>query len=443
MKKIQNIKALPGFAELNPGDQITFNNFKKIIAETYEKYGFIPLDTPTIEREEILFAKTGGDTAQEVYKIKKGDNDLALRFDLTVPLARYVAANYSEINFPFRRYQIEKVFRGERSQKGRFREFYQCDIDIIGDGGLDLKNDAEIPSVIYSVLSKLNIGPFVIKINNRKILTGFIDSFGFSDRATEVLRIVDKKAKITQEEMVNQLAEIGLNQNQIASLYELITLSGSNQAILEKLEALKIENQEFLQGIDELKQVISFIDLFNIPKDYYQIDISISRGLDYYTGTVYETYSVDYPEFGSICSGGRYENLAEFYTSKKLPGVGISIGLTRLFYQMKEAKLINGDAKTSSEVLILPLVQDLTEVVKLANNLRRSNIKTEIYLEDQNMKKKMNYANKIGVQYVLLMGEDEIKSGKLSLKNMRNGEQVSLTEKELVSLLKSLRLKKL
>jgi histidyl-tRNA synthetase len=441
-KKIKNIKSLPGFLELNPADQILFNDIKKNISDIYEKYGFTPLDNATIERSEILFAKAGGDTEKEIYRIKKGDNDLALRFDLTVPLSRYVAANYNEITFPFRRYQIEKVFRGERPQKGRFREFYQCDIDIVGDGILDLKNDAEIASIIYSVFSKLNIGPFVIKINNRKILTGFMESLDLKKQSEEILRIIDKLEKIGKEKVEKLLKDLKIDDDKIKQIFELILIEGSDKEILVKLSNLNIDNVEFQDGVSELNQVVDFLDLFNIPNDYYKIDLKTVRGLDYYTGTVYETFSVDYPEFGSICSGGRYENLSEYYTDKKLPGVGVSIGLTRLFSQLKKSGALDSNVKSVADLLILPVTDKMEVPVRIANDLRRQNVKTEIYLEDKPIKKKFNYADKKGFEYVLIIGDDEINKREYTLKNMKNGEQKTVPEKEIVGLIRSLDYKK-
>jgi len=441
-KKIKNIKSLPGFLELNPADQMVFNDYKKKIAETYEKYGFIPLDNATVERSEILFAKAGGDTEKEIYRIKKGDNDLALRFDLTVPLARYVAANYNEITFPFRRYQIEKVFRGERPQKGRFREFYQCDIDIVGEGFLDLKNDAEVASIIYSIFSKLNIGPFIIKINNRKILTGFLESLDLEKESEDILRIIDKLEKIGKEKVKTTLKDLKISDEKISKIFDLINIGGSNKEILSKLSEQDMDNSKFEEGLYELKKVIDFLALFNIPSDYYKIDLQTVRGLDYYTGTVYETFSLDYPEFGSICSGGRYENLTESYTDKKLPGVGVSIGLTRLFSQLKSAGAIDSSVKSVADLLVIPITENMEVPVRIANDLRRQDIKTEIFLEDKPIKKKFNYADKKGYEYVLIIGDDEISKGEYTIKNMKNGEQKSVPEKEIVGLIKSLRYKK-
>jgi histidyl-tRNA synthetase len=441
--KAKNIKAMSGVLELSPSDQIQFDQIKKTISETYEKFGFSPFDVSTIERAEILFAKGGGDTEKEIYRIQKGDNDLALRFDLTVPLARYVAANYHDITFPFRRYQIGKVFRGERPQKGRFRELYQCDIDIVGEEKLDLKNDAEIPSIIYSIFNKLNIGPFVIKINNRKILAGFLSNLDLENKSAEVLRIVDKVAKIGEAKVKELLLQENISSNDVDKILNFIKITGSNSEIINSLKKLGLDNEKFLEGVDELEQTINFLDLFNIPKDYYQIDLTVVRGLDYYTGTVYETFLIDYPEFGSICSGGRYDDLVGYYTDKKLVGVGISIGLTRLFSQLKERGILNKNKKTISDLVVIPLGKDFSEIVSLANFLRRKNVKTELLLEDWPFKKKLNYANKKAVEYILIVGEDEIKSQKFTLKNMKNGEQQSLTQPEIVDFFESLKFKKI
>ena len=434
-----NIKALSGTLELNPAEQIEFNKMKNRIAETFEKYGFIPLDVATIERESVLLAKAGGDTEKEIYRIKKGDNDLALRFDLTVPLARYVSANYNEIDFPFRRYQIGKVFRGERPQKGRYREIYQCDIDIIGNNSLNIKNDAEIPSVIYSIFSKLNIGPFVIKINNRKILTGLLDELKISVKTAEVLRAIDKLAKIGEEKVSDLLKEEKIDQSSIEKIMEFVKYNGTNSSKINFLKKQNISSEIYLSGVEELEQVFEFVEMFGIPNDYCQIDFSITRGLDYYTGTVYETFLIDYPEFGSICSGGRYDNLTEHYSNKKMPGVGISIGLSRLFSQLKDRGWFEKKSKTTSEVLIIPLIEDLTYVVNIATELRRRSVKTEILLEDQSAKKKFNYANKKGYEYIIVIGKDEVDQEKLTFKNMKSGEQKILSTNEVIDLLLSVR----
>ena len=338
-------RTLPGFMELLPSEQILFNQMKSTIEDTYKRFGFLPLDTPVIELSEVLLAKAGGETEKQIYRFNKGDHDLSLRFDLTVPLAKYVAKNYGNLSFPFRRYQIGKVYRGERTQKGRFREFYQCDIDIIGDGELDLINDAELPSVIYTIFTKLGFQNFTIRINNRKILNGLFESLELTDKATEILRIIDKIDKIGKDAVIEELEKIEVNKEAINKIMEFIAIEGTSDEKLQKLKELKIENETYKKGVEELEYVVKHMRLFEIPENNFSVDLTIARGLDYYTGTVYETFLNDYRELGSVCSGGRYENLAEHYTDKKLPGVGISIGLTRLFYKLNEMNLIKADKK--------------------------------------------------------------------------------------------------
>ena len=328
-------KTLSGFMELSPLDQIEFDRIKTIIEDTYKLYGFYPLDTPIIEYSSVLLAKAGGETEKQIYRFNKGDNDLSLRFDLTVPLAKYVSARYNELSFPFKRYQIGKVFRGERPQKGRFREFYQCDIDVIGDGELSLMYDAEIPSIIYDIFTKMNIGKFVIRINSRKILNGFFENLNLSDKYQDILRIIDKMEKVSEEDLIDMLKEINLTDEIVNKILSFVKIKGSNENILNSLKNLNIENEMFVNGINELETVINSLRAMNIDEEYFVIDLTIARGLDYYTGIVYETKLVDYPQIGSVCSGGRYDDLATYYTDRKLPGVGISIGLTRLFYQLK------------------------------------------------------------------------------------------------------------
>ncbi|SKA81520.1 histidyl-tRNA synthetase [Caloramator quimbayensis] len=423
--KEQKVKPsiLPGFMELLPKDQILFNKMMDTIRRNYEKYGFVPLDTPLIEKSEVLLAKGGGETEKQIYRFTKGDTDLSLRFDLTVPLARYVAQHFSELNFPFRRYHIGKVYRGERNQKGRFREFYQCDIDIIGNGKLSIINDAEIPSIIYSTFKDLGFEDFTIHINNRKILNGFFESVKV-DKKIEVLRIIDKLEKIGYDAVIKELEEIGIEKDSIERIMEFIGIKGSNDDILLKLKELNIENEQFLLGLDELNKVVHYIRCFNVPEKNFIIDLTIARGLDYYTGTVYETILNNYPQIGSVCSGGRYDNLAEFYTDQKLPGVGISIGLTRLFYQLREAEIIGENASsTLSEVLLIPMGETLDYSIEVANSLRNEGIVCEIYYEDAKIGKKFAYADKLNIPYVILIGEDELQRKMVSLKNMSTGAQ--------------------
>jgi len=426
---------LPGFMELLPADQILFNKMLDKIRANFEKYGYIPIDTPVIEKSEILLAKGGGETEKQIYRFLKGDTDLSLRFDLTVPLARYVAQYFSALTFPFRRYHIGKVYRGERNQKGRFREFYQCDIDIVGNGKLSIFNDAEVPSVIYSTFKDLGFDSFTIRINNRKVLNGYFDELAINDK-TEVLRIVDKLEKIGQEAVVKELEDLGLSENSIQRLIEFIKIKGSNLEVIEALKSLNVANDIFKEGLEELDQVVRYIKAFNVPEKNFAIDLKIARGLDYYTGTVYETILNEYPEIGSVCSGGRYDNLAEYYTNQKLPGVGISIGLTRLFYQLREANIIRAEAATLSQVLIIPINEDFEYCIKVANELRNSDIISEVYVEDTKTAKKLNHANKLGIPYVILIGSDEVKSGLLAFKNMESGEQDTLTVSEIISRVK-------
>ena len=423
MKKIEP-RTLSGFMELLPSEQILFNQMKEKIQKTYEKFGFLPLDTPVIESAEVLLAKAGGETEKQIYRFQKGDNDLALRFDLTVPLAKYVAKNYGNLSFPFRRYQIGKVYRGERAQKGRYREFYQCDIDIIGDGELDLINDAEIPSIIYTLFKELGFNDFTIKINNRKILNGLFESVEQKENSAEILRIIDKIEKIGKEAVIEEFNKLGLKEDQINKIISFIEITGSSDEKIEKLENLEITNETYVKGVNELKTVVQNVRLFGVPDSNFMVDLTIARGLDYYTGTVYETFLNEYRELGSVCSGGRYENLAEYYTDKSLPGVGISIGLTRFFYKLNELNVIKAEKKSISDILIIPVVENLNEPIKLSADLRKLGVNTEIYLNDKKLKAKLKYADKLQIPYTIIIGEDEIKSNKVQIKNMETGESI-------------------
>ena len=434
-KNIIKPSILPGFMELLPNEQILFNKMLDIIRKNYEKFGFLPIDTPVIEKAEILLAKGGGETEKQIYRFEKGDTDLALRFDLTVPLARYVAEHFSELNFPFRRYQIGKVYRGERAQRGRFREFYQCDIDIIGNGKLDIINDAEIPSIIYSTFSELGFDSFTIKINNRKLLKGFFESLNIED-STEVLRTIDKLEKIGLEKVHEELITQEIGEENVKKILEFIQIDGDNEEKLQTLENLNINNEIFKEGLEELKSVNKYIGIFGVPKENYIIDLTIARGLDYYTGTVYETFLDNYPSLGSVCSGGRYDNLAEYYTKQKLPGVGISIGLTRLFYQLNEAKLIKFEDDTLTKVLIIPMKGYVDQAIQIANKLREKDINTQIYLEKGKMGKKFGFADKLDIPYTLIVGEEEVKQEKYTLRDMETGEQEMLSIEEILLVLK-------
>ena len=421
-------RTLSGFMELLPQPQQQMERMMQILRETYSLYGFTPLDTPVIEASEVLLAKGGGETEKQIYRFQKGDADLALRFDLTVPLAKYVALHGSELSFPFRRYQIGKVYRGERAQRGRFREFYQADIDVIGDGKLDITNEAEIPSIIYQTFTRLGLKRFQIRVNNRKILNGFYAMLGLTEQSGAIMRTVDKLDKIGPDKVRALLLEdCGLTEDQAAEILKFIAITGSNADVLAALEGYAGRHELFDQGLSELKTVTAYLADFGVPEENFAVDLTIARGLDYYTGTVYETTLLDHPEIGSVCSGGRYDNLAEYYTDKQLPGVGISIGLTRLFYVLGEQGMLNGDLPTApADVLILPMTEDLSAAITLATKLRDAGVRTQLYTEQKKFKAKMNYADKTGVPYVVFLGEDEVKNNVIACKDMTSGEQTTL-----------------
>ena len=421
-------RTLSGFMELLPAQQQQLERMMDILRTTYSRYGFTPLDTPVIEASEVLLAKGGGETEKQIYRFQKGDADLALRFDLTVPLAKYVALHGNDLAFPFRRYQIGKVYRGERAQRGRFREFYQADIDIIGDGKLDITNEAEIPSIIYQTFTALGLTRFQIRVNNRKILNGFYAMLGLTDRSGDIMRTVDKLDKIGPHKVRACLVDdVGLTAEQAEEIMRFISITGSNDQVLSALEGYRSRHELFDQGLDELTTVTRYLAAFGVPEVNFAVDLTIARGLDYYTGTVYETTLLDYPEIGSVCSGGRYDNLAEYYTDRQLPGVGISIGLTRLFYVLGEQGLLNPSLPTApADVLILPMTQDLTPAIQLATRLRGAGVRTQLYTEQKKFKAKMNYADKLGVPYVVFLGDDEIAAGLVACKDMTSGEQTKL-----------------
>ena len=425
-------RTLSGFMELLPGKQLQFERMAEILRRTYASYGFAPLDTPAIEDAQILLAKGGGETEKQIYRFTKGDSDLALRFDLTVPLAKYVALHYGELSFPFRRFQISKVYRGERAQRGRFREFYQADIDIIGDGKLDILNEAEIPAIIYKVFTGFGLRRFQIRVNNRKILNGFYAMLGLSEKSGDIMRTVDKLEKIGPEKVrVILLEDCGLEEDQADEILKFIAITGSNAQVLSALGGYAGRNTLFDQGLEELKAVTKNLAAFGVPEENFAVDLTIARGLDYYTGTVYETALLDHPEIGSVCSGGRYDNLAGYYIDKALPGVGISIGLTRLFYVLDEQGLLNPALPSApADVLVLPMTGDAGPAIALAETLRESGLRVQLYGEQKKFKQKLAYANKLGVPYVVLLGEDELAAGKCALKDMRTGEQVLVTAQE-------------
>ena len=431
-------RTLSGFMELLPAPQQQMERIMEVLRKTYSLYGFTPLDTPVIESSEVLLAKAGGETEKQIYRFQKGDSDLSLRFDLTVPLAKYVAQNYGHLTFPFRRFQIGKVYRGERAQRGRFREFYQADIDVIGDGKLDIINEAEVPSIIYKTFTSLGLERFKIRINNRKVLNGFFAILGLTEKAGDVMRTIDKLEKIGAEKVKTILVEdFGVEAATADELLKFIETPGGTEGILAALEGYKGRNEVFDLGAEELKTVATYMQAFGVPADHFEIDLTIARGLDYYTGTVYETRMLDHPEIGAICAGGRYDNLAEYYSDRSLPGVGVAIGLTRLFYVLDEQDMLNPDLLTApADVLLLPMTDDFTAAVELATRFRNAGLRTQIYSEQKKFKAKMTYADKLGIPYVVFLGEDEIAQGTCSVKNLRTGQQVSLKPDEAVELIR-------
>ena len=432
-------RTLSGFMELLPQPQQQMERMMQILRETYSLYGFTPLDTPIIEASEVLLAKGGGETEKQIYRFQKGDADLALRFDLTVPLAKYVALHGGELSFPFRRYQIGKVYRGERAQRGRFREFYQADIDVIGDGKLDITNEAEIPSIIYQTFTRLGLKRFQIRVNNRKILNGFYAMLGLTEKSGDIMRTVDKLDKIGPDKVRDLLlSDCGLREDQAAEILKFIAITGSNAEVLAALEGYMGRHELFDQGLSELKNVTAYLADFGVPEENFAVDLTIARGLDYYTGTVYETTLLDHPEIGSVCSGGRYDNLAEYYTDRQLPGVGISIGLTRLFYVLGEQGMLNPDLPTApADVLVLPMTEDLAPAISLSTKLRSAGVRTQLYTEQKKFKAKMSYADKLGVPYVIFLGGDEIAAGVVACKDMKTGEQTKLPFAETLTLIRS------
>ena len=424
-------RTLSGFMELLPARQVQFDRMVETLRKTYSLYGFTPLDTPAIEASEVLLAKGGGETEKQIYRFTKGDSDLSLRFDLTVPLAKYVALHAGDLTFPFRRFQIGKVYRGERAQRGRFREFYQADIDVIGDGSLDIINEAEIPSIIYKTFTALGLKRFQIRVNNRKVLNGLFELLGLKEQAGDVMRTIDKLEKIGPAKVKALLVdEFSVPAAAADQLLELLSTADPMAA----LSALKGKYELFDRGVEELSTVVNYMSAFGVPAENYQVDLTIARGLDYYTGTVYETAMLDHPEIGSICSGGRYDNLAEYYTNKQLPGVGISIGLTRLFFVLEDQKYLNDDLLTSpADVLVLPMTEDLSPAIALATQLREVGIRTQLYTENKKFKQKIGYADKLGIPYVVFLGEDEVKAGKAAVKDMATGEQLTQSVDEAVA----------
>jgi histidyl-tRNA synthetase len=413
---------LPGFMELLPKEQKIFKDILRKITKVYEENGFLEMDTPIIEKSEVLLAKSAGETEKQVYRFNKGNNDLSLRFDLTVPFARFAAQHFNELIFPFKRYQVGKVFRGERNQKGRYREFYQCDIDIIGKNELSINNDALVISLVSKGFKAIGLKNYKFQINNRKVLTGILRSLEIIN-TTEVMRLIDKYDKIGVEEFKQSLDEL-VGKEKADAINEIININGSNEEIIEKLKKLNINSEEFEKGIEELVSVEKMLKLFGVEDKEHVINLKIIRGLDYYTGTVFETFLVGNENYGSICSGGRYDNLAQNYTDNILPGVGISIGLTRLFFVLKEIGFIgNYKVEKSIEYLIIPIGNTLEYCGEVYKRLLEKQKYTEIYLEDDKLKKKLNYANKLEIANVMLVGEEEVLNRQVKLKDMSSGEE--------------------
>ena len=435
MSKVQP-RTLSGFMELLPARQAQFDRMVEILRRTYGLYGFTPLDTPLIEASEVLLAKGGGETEKQIYRFMKGDTDLSLRFDLTVPLAKYVAQNYGHLTFPFRRFQIGKVYRGERAQRGRFREFYQADIDVIGDGKLDISNEAEIPSIIYKAFTALGLKRFQIRVNNRKILNGFYSMLGLTEQSGDVMRTVDKLDKIGPDKVRELLIEGGVAAEK--EILKFIAITGSNQEVLTALEGYRGRSEVFDAGLDELNTVVKYLASFGVSETHFAVDLTIARGLDYYTGTVYETVMLDHPEVGSICSGGRYDNLSEYYTDKQLPGVGISIGLTRLFSVLEAQGYLNDALVTApADVLILPMTEELSPAISFATALRDAGVRAQLHCEKKKFKQKLSYADKLSIPYAAFLGEDEIQQNKVTVKDLTTGQQQTVTAGEAVALIQA------
>lgn len=424
-----------GFNEYLPAEQIEFNRLLDIVRNTYEKYGFTPLDTPVLELSEVLLAKGGGETEKQVYRFERGRNDLTMRYDLTVPLARYVAKHEGVLAFPFRRYQIGKVYRAERAQAGRFREFYQCDIDVIGSNSPIV--DAEFPAIINDIFDQFGFGEFTIRINNRLVLNGFFEGIGLDSVSVEVLRVIDKMEKITREELVAEFESIGLSKKQIDQVIEFTEIAGTNDEILGKLAGLGVKSEVFSDGVAKLGALVAALRAMGVPEKRFQIDLRIARGLDYYTGTVYETVLNDLPGVGSVCSGGRYDDLAGYYTKTRLTGVGISIGLSRLFYKLCEAGVIKTTRQSLANVIVLPLdSEQVSYALEVASELRTTGLPVILYTETASIKKKMKYADRMGCRYAVVIGEDEAIKRVLNVKDMTTGESSIVSVEELVRLLK-------
>jgi histidyl-tRNA synthetase len=431
MKNDINTQPMPGFMELLPNEQIAFNKMMDTIKEVYKLYGFRPIETPILERAEVLLAKGGGETEKQIYEFQKGDTDLAMRFDLTVPLARYIAEYQNDLVFPFKVGNIGKVYRGEKPQAGRFREFYQCDTDIIGRDELDISFDAEIVSLINAMLKRLGFNKFVIRINNRKVMNGFFESLDIQD-PIEVLRVLDKIEKKEKQDIIADLEDLGLNSDKIEKIFDFVEIK---ENVVEQLKNLNVADDMYWDGVEELEYVENRVKDLGIDSTNFEIDLTISRGLGYYTGTVFETYLIDYPEFGAIYSGGRYDNLTSYYTDNKFPGVGCSIGLTRLFDCLLKENEVDVSQQTSTNVLIIGMEGFDSYALDLGSKLREANINTEVVF---GLKGSFKYADRLNIPYVVIIGEDEVENDKYTLKDMASGEQSSLSKDDLIINLKEI-----
>lgn len=431
-----NPSILPGFMELLPEEQVYFENLKNIIEKNFIKYGFVKLDTPIIEKEEILLSKGGGETSKQIYRIDKESTPQALRYDLTVSLARYVSMYSNDLSFPFKRYQIGKVYRGERNQKGRYREFYQCDVDIVGNQKLSLKNDGEIPSVVYKIFEELGFKDIVvIRLNNRKLLNGYLEYLGIKNYE-ETLRIIDKIEKIGKDKTLLELKKLEIDYEATDKIFEFIQKKDSNEDTIKKINEFDIDNEKFIEGKNELFEVYKYMKLFDIPEENIKIDLSITRGLDYYTSTVFETFLRGYEDIGSVCSGGRYDDLATNFSKQRYPGIGLSIGLTRLFYQLNEAGLLNKELKENNGVLVIPMDETVLDyAIDITNELRKNNLTSQIYLEQGKIKKKFSYADKLGVKNVIIIGEKEKEENSVSIRDFKSGKQKLISKDEIINYL--------
>lgn len=426
---------LPGTMELLPHEQLIFNKMKDIIRETYELFSFLPIDTPALEKTEILLAKGGGETEKQIYNIANTSTDTSLRFDLTVPLARYVSMHEHELKFPFKRYQIAKVYRGERNQKGRYREFYQCDCDIIGDEKLSKLYDAELVKIISIIFKKFGFDRFTIMINNRNIMNGFLKSQGVED-TVEAVRVLDKYDKIGRESLEELLLNQGIKADAVKEIIALIEFEGSNEETIKYLEGLGIDNETFLKGLAEMKEVLENIKLFKVDENNYKFTLKLQRGLDYYTSTVIETVLDDYKELGSVAGGGSYENLTQFYSKRELPGVGISIGLTRLFFQLSEKNILPKFDSEEKSFLVAPLDIDMSYAISVLNELHELGVNSEVLYSKMKMKKIFDFAESYSFDYIIFLGQEELDNKKLSVRDLKSKENLTLSIDELKTLIK-------